>query len=241
MGYMSQRFSLYEDLTVSENLAFSGRAFGIRGKSLKRRRESVLQMTGLEGHERSLARNLAGGWKQRLALGAAIIHEPEVLFLDEPTAGVDPISRRSFWDLLYTLAAGGATILVTTHYMDEAEHCQRLAFVQHGRLVAQGSPAFLKDAAMQGQVLEIDCSDPGGAMALLRAQGTFREVTLYGALVHAVAPNAAALVDETRKHLELAGVHVRAIEQIAPSLEDVFISSLRAPGRNAGERSEDWP
>ena len=161
IGYMSQRFSLYDDLTVDENLNFYGRTYGVRGKRLRERKEFVLQMAGLEGRERELTRNLSGGWKQRLALGTAIIHEPEMLFLDEPTAGVDPISRRAFWDLLYDLAEAGTTIMVTTHYMDEAEHCQRLAFIQHGRIVAEGSPAGIKETEMRGQVLEIDCDEPG--------------------------------------------------------------------------------
>ncbi len=153
IGYMSQRFSLYDDLTVDENLNFYGRTYGVRGRRLQARKEFVLQMAGLNGREAELTRNLAGGWKQRLALGAAIIHEPEMLFLDEPTAGVDPISRRSFWHLLYDLAEEGTTIMVTTHYMDEAEHCQNLAFIQGGRIVAQGSPAVIKDTKMRGQVL----------------------------------------------------------------------------------------
>jgi ABC-2 type transport system ATP-binding protein len=229
MGYLSQRFSLYDDLTVDENLNFYGRTYGVRGARLRARKDSVLHMAGLEGRQRVLTRHLAGGWKQRLALGAAILHEPEILFLDEPTAGVDPISRRGFWDLLYELAASGTTILVTTHYMDEAEHCQSLAFIQNGRIVAQGAPAALKETEMRGQVLEIDSSDPGRAIALLRAMGTFEEVALYGALVHAVAPNAAAAMSQVAEVLRGAQVDVRAIDLIAPSLEDVFISSVRAP------------
>ena len=144
IGYMSQRFSLYDDLTVDENLNFYGRTYGVRGKDLRQRKAFVLEMAGLEGRERELTRNLSGGGTQRLALGTAIIHEPEMLFLDEPTAGVDPISRRAFWDLLYDLAEGGTTIMVTTHYMDEAEHCQKLAFIQRGKIVARGSPGDIK-------------------------------------------------------------------------------------------------
>jgi ABC-2 type transport system ATP-binding protein len=229
IGYLSQRFSLYEDLTVDQNLDFYGRTYGVRGAHLRERKEAVLRMAGLEGRQPVLTRNLAGGWKQRLALGAAILHEPEILFLDEPTAGVDPISRRGFWDLLYGLAARGTTILVTTHYMDEAEHCQHLAFIQRGRIVAQGAPASLKESAMHGQVLEVDCSDPGGAIALLREMGTFQEVALYGALVHAVAPDAAATIPMVAETLRRAGVDVREIARISPSLEDVFISSVRVP------------
>ena len=230
IGYMSQRFSLYDDLTVDENLNFYGRTYGVRGKRLRARKDFVLDMAGLVGRERELTRNLSGGWKQRLALGAAIIHEPEMLFLDEPTAGVDPISRRAFWDLLYALAEGGTTIMVTTHYMDEAEHCQGLAFIQRGRIVARGSPAEIKETQMRGQVLEIDCDRPDVAIPLLRQMGAFEEVALYGALIHAVAPDADSLKPEIRERLAAEGVQVRTMDIIAPSLEDVFISSVRSPG-----------
>jgi len=237
IGYMSQRFSLYDDLTVDENLNFYGRTYGVRGRRLRARKELVLQMAGLRGREAELTRNLAGGWKQRLALGAAIIHEPQMLFLDEPTAGVDPISRRSFWDLLYDLAEQGTTVMVTTHYMDEAEHCQNLAFIQGGRIVAQGSPAVIKDSRMRGQVLEIDCDRPAVAIPALRQTGVFDEVALYGALIHAVAPNLQGLELRIETVLQGAGVNVRTMDVIAPSLEDVFISSVRTP-HAAGDRKE---
>ncbi len=227
IGYMSQRFSLYDDLTVEENLNFYGRTYGVRNRRLRERKGFVLQMAGLEGRERELTRNLSGGWKQRLALGTAIIHEPEVLFLDEPTAGVDPISRRAFWDLLYDLAEGGTTIMVTTHYMDEAEHCQSLAFIQRGRIVVQGSPAVIKETKMHGQVLEIDCDLPAIAIPVLREMGRFDEVALYGALIHAVAIDVHELRPEIAECLQIAGVRVQTMDVIAPSLEDVFISSVR--------------
>jgi len=186
-------------------------------------------MAGLEGRQRELTRNLSGGWKQRLALGTAIIHEPEMLFLDEPTAGVDPISRRAFWDLLYDLAEAETTIMVTTHYMDEAEHCQSLAFIQHGRLVAQGSPEGIKEREMRGQVLEIDCQDPERAIPILREMGAFEEVALYGAQIHAVAPDVEVLKPRIEKALQQAEVGLHSLAVIAPSLEDVFISSVRRP------------
>jgi ABC-2 type transport system ATP-binding protein len=236
IGYMSQRFSLYDDLTVNENLNFYGRTYGVLGKQLRTRKEYVLSMAGLVGRERELTRNLSGGWKQRLALGTAIIHEPEMLFLDEPTAGVDPISRRAFWDLLYDLAESGTTILVTTHYMDEAEHCQSLAFIQHGKIVAQGSPARIKETEMRGQVLEIDCDRPEVAIPVLRGMDLFDEVALYGALVHAVAHEAHKMKSQIEEALSAADVQVRTIDAIAPSLEDVFISSIRAP---AGKSPDD--
>jgi ABC-2 type transport system ATP-binding protein len=229
IGYMSQRFSLYDDLTVAENLNFYGRTYGVRGKLLRARKEFVLHMAGLEGRERELTGNLAGGWKQRLALGTAIIHQPEVLFLDEPTAGVDPISRRAFWDLLYDLAEGGTTIMVTTHYMDEAEHCQSLAFIQNGQIVATGSPAGIKEREMRGQVIEIDCDDPALAIPALRDMGLFDEVALYGALIHAVAADAERLKPRIERALREAGVEIETMDVIAPSLEDVFIASVRRP------------
>ena len=235
IGYMSQRFSLYDDLTVDENLNFYGRTYGVRGKHLRARKAFVLEMAGLVGRGRELTRNLSGGWKQRLALGTAILHEPEMLFLDEPTAGVDPISRRAFWDLLYDLAEEGTTIMVTTHYMDEAEHCQSLAFVQNGHIVAHGSPAEIKETEMRGEVLEIDCDDPATAILALRDMNALREVALYGAQIHAVAQDVAALKPRIAKVLQGAGVRVNTMDVIAPSLEDVFISSVQGatdPGTN---------
>jgi len=230
IGYMSQRFSLYQDLTVSENLDFYGRTYGVRGERLRKRKQFAIGMAGLEGRERELTRNLSGGWKQRLALGAAILHEPEMLFLDEPTAGVDPISRRTFWDLLYRLAEGGTTIFVTTHYMDEAEHCQALAFIHGGRIIARGSPEEIKLHKMQGQVLEIDCTQPDVAISLLRQMDLFEEVALYGALIHVVAEGVAEHKPRIAQALAEAGVQVRSIDVIAPSLEDVFISNVRNHG-----------
>jgi ABC-2 type transport system ATP-binding protein len=227
IGYMSQKFSLYNDLTVAENLNFFGGTYGVRGERLRERKRYILNMAGLEGRERELTKNLSGGWKQRLALGTAIIHEPEMLFLDEPTAGVDPISRRAFWDLLYELAEGGTTIMVTTHYMDEAEHCQSLAFIQRGRLVAMGSPQEIKDREMHGQVLEIDCDQPDSAILALRQMGLFAEVALYGALVHVVTEDPDAHQPLIERTLYQEGVHVTTIDRIVPSLEDVFIASVR--------------
>jgi ABC-2 type transport system ATP-binding protein len=228
IGYMSQRFSLYEDLTVKENLDFYGHTYGVLGRRLRRRKDFVLAMAGLGARQHELTRNLAGGWKQRLALGTAILHEPEVLFLDEPTAGVDPISRRAFWDLLYDLADGGTTIFVTTHYMDEAEHCQDLAFIHRGRIIAQGSPEEIKATTMRGDVLEIDCEQPGRALALLKDEEHFDEVALYGALIHVVGPDVAARLGDIRWTLKTAGIHITAMDLIAPSLEDVFIANVRA-------------
>jgi len=232
IGYMSQRFSLYDDLTVSENLDFYGRTYGVTGEQLRRRKAFVIEMAGLKGRERELTRNLAGGWKQRLALGAAILHEPRMLFLDEPTAGVDPISRRQFWDLLYDLADEGKTILVTTHYMDEAEHCQDLAFIHQGRIVARGAPETIKITEMEGEVLEIDGAPPDRAMKVLQALDLFDEVSLYGALIHAVAADVERHLPRVREALNEAGVNLQSIDIIAPSLEDVFIANIRRNGEN---------
>jgi ABC-2 type transport system ATP-binding protein len=227
IGYMSQKFSLYNDLTVEENLNFYGGVYGVRDQRLRERKKYILKMAGLEGRERELTGNLSGGWKQRLALGAAIVHEPEALFLDEPTAGVDPISRREFWALLYELAEGGTTILVTTHYMDEAEHCQGLAFIQNGRIVAHGSPQEIKLHQMKGDVLEIDCSRPDLAIPLLREMALFDEVALYGSLIHVVTADAAAHKPLIEQKLREEGIAVTGVDRIAPSLEDVFIASTR--------------
>ena len=234
IGYMSQKFSLYNDLTVAENLNFYGGVYGVRGSKLTERKQYILKMAGLIGRERELTRNLSGGWKQRLALGAAIIHEPEALFLDEPTAGVDPISRRAFWELIYELAEAGTTILVTTHYMDEAEHCQNLVFIQRGNLVAKGSPEEIKVTKMHGDVVEIDCDDAGRAIQILRSLNVFEEVALYGSLIHVVTDNLAAHLPLIKKSLTDSGIKVTSVERIAPSLEDVFISSAREAEKLVG-------
>jgi ABC-2 type transport system ATP-binding protein len=239
IGYMSQRFSLYNDLTVAENLRFFGGTYGVRGGRLQERRAYALEMAGLQGRERELAKNLSGGWRQRLALGCAILHEPEVLFLDEPTAGVDPISRREFWELLYALSDQGRTIFVTTHYMDEAEHCHQLAFIQRGRLVALGSPEKIKAEKMRGQVLEIDCSAPEVAMGALRATGLFDEVSLYGALIHVVAEGVEGHRSQVEMALRESGVGIRSMDLIAPSLEDVFIASVREQSGRAQMNADE--
>jgi ABC-2 type transport system ATP-binding protein len=236
IGYMSQKFSLYNDLTVNENLNFYGGVYGVRGRRLKARKKYILEMAGLTGRERELTRNLSGGWKQRLALGVAIIHQPDVLFLDEPTAGVDPISRRAFWELIYDLAEGGTTILVTTHYMDEAEHCQQLVFIQRGNLVAQGSPETVKLSQMHGDVVEIDCDNADRAIPLLRHLNVFEEVALYGALIHVVSHNIAEHIPLIEETLTENGLKVTSVERIPPSLEDVFISSAREAEKVLGFR-----
>lgn len=240
VGYMSQRFSLYNDLTVIQNLKFYGAVYGLSEVLLPERIQEALALAGLEGRQHTPTKDLSGGWRQRLALSAAILHRPEVLFLDEPTAGVDPISRRAFWDLLYQLVApptkektqAGVTVFVTTHYMDEAEHCHRLAFIQRGEMIAYGSPEEIKRQKMSGQVLEIAPSDAIAAVKILRTASNsgklpLEEVELYGALVHVIAPGVANLQSKITTELSQASIHITQMEIIAPSLEDVFIACMR--------------
>ena len=233
VGYMSQRFSLYNDLTVLQNLNFYGAAYGLKNSELQERIQNALELAGLEGREHAKTKDLSGGWRQRLALSAAILHRPEVLFLDEPTAGVDPVSRRAFWDLLYKLIAEGITVFVTTHYMDEAEHCHRLAFLQRGVIIAYGSPAEIKAEMMRGQVLEIAPSDAVEAVKVLRAAQEdsslpIEEVELYGSLVHIVAPDVKKHQRAIERVLRGAGIRTDHADIIEPSLEDVFISAMKA-------------
>ncbi|MEZ4869220.1 MAG: ABC transporter ATP-binding protein [Caldilineaceae bacterium] len=239
VGYMSQQFTLYNDLTAAENIRFYGMVYGLAGRALRQRQAEIIHMAGLDGREHALTSTLSGGWKQRLALGCAIVHRPRVVFLDEPTAGVDPISRRDFWTLIYAMAKEGVTVLVTTHYMDEAELCQRIGFISAGRLVALDTPGRLKQTQMRGDVLEINTANPDVAMRILKAaqqrdQLPLDEVALYGAQIHAVVPSAASYQNAIQDLLTEAGVAVRAIERIAPTLEDVFISSVNAPTATDG-------
>ncbi len=226
VGYMSQKFSLYPDLTVDENLTFYGRAYGLRGKVLARRKDEVLETIGLARQRTRVTANLAGGWQQRLALGAAILHRPELLFLDEPTAGVDPVSRRNFWRLLYDLAARNTTIFVTTHYMDEAEQCHRLAFIHRGKIIAMGPPGQIKRDRMTGQVVEILCDRPDVAIQALREAGV-PEVALYGQRIHAAGPGLEARLSALESLLKQAGAGPRTLRIIPPSLEDVFIANVK--------------
>ncbi|MFZ5915737.1 MAG: ATP-binding cassette domain-containing protein [Chloroflexota bacterium] len=232
VGYMSQLFTLYNDLTAAENIRFYGQAYGLNRRELRRRRQEIVAMAGLEGREHVLTANLSGGWKQRLALGCAIVHRPQVIFLDEPTAGVDPVSRRQFWELIYRMARQGVTVLVTTHYMDEAELCQRVGFISQGRLVALDTPDRLKETQMRGHVLEIDCVESEAALRVLQAARKsgrlpLDDVVLYGAQIHAVVPDARTFKTPIVELLAEHGIRVKAVDWIAPTLEDVFISSVK--------------
>ncbi|MBM3129097.1 MAG: ABC transporter ATP-binding protein [Chloroflexi bacterium] len=238
VGYVSQKFALYPDLTVAENFDFYGGVYGVPRDQLPERRAAILASVGLDGQENARVASLAGGSRQRLALACALVHNPEFLFLDEPTAGVDPLSRRSLWDLVYDLAARGTSILVTTHYMDEAENCHRIAFIYRGKIVAEGSPNEMKTRQMPAQVVEIDCDRSDVALTVLRDARLFDEVALYGALIHAIGENAREQISRARDLLQARSIAVNSIELIVPSLEDVFIARLRNVDIN-GRTTED--
>lgn len=223
IGYMSQRFSLYESLTVDQNIAFFGGVYGLKGDRLAARRDFVLEMAGLRGREGELTRSLAGGWRQRLALGCAILHEPPIVFLDEPTGGVDPLSRRRFWRLIDTLAAGGVAVLVTTHYLDEAEHCQRIAIIQAGRLAAHGTVDELKGIFKSRPILEVRAHDAVGAMRALDAMPEVEKTSIFGTAVHAVMRSADADTETLAGRLRAEGIEVTSSTRVVPSLEDVFL------------------
>jgi drug efflux transport system ATP-binding protein len=224
IGYMSQRFSLYEELTVRENLDFFAGIYGLPPTEAAARREEVLSLAGLTDERDVLAHDLPGGLRQRLALACAVIHKPPVLFLDEPTAGVDPISRREFWGLIRTMAAGGTAILVTTHYMDEAEHCRSLAFIYQGRLIAKGSPSVLK-ANLQGCLVEVQVAPDAlvRALKVLQSYPEASEVALFGTALHVTLSSPEAM-PALRTHLQANNLADAGIETIVPSLEDVFVS-----------------
>ena len=227
VGYVSQKFALYNDLTAAENFNFYAGVYGIKRDVIAARRAEVFPLVGLESQVNTRVSLLAGGLRQRLAMACALAHQPAFLFLDEPTAGVDPISRRMLWDLVYDLAERGTTILVTTHYMDEAENCNRLAFIYQGKLVAEGTPHEMKSAQMVGEVLEIDCDRLDLALTTMRQANLFDEVALYGSLIHAIGTNARANISLVRDMLVKQNIQVNNIELIMPSLEDVFIARLR--------------
>jgi len=238
IGYMSQRFSLYEDLTVEENINFYSGIYRLPGNRKPERKRWVIEMAGLGAHRNTRAAVLSAGWKQRLALGCSILHEPPVVFLDEPTSGVDPISRRRFWDLIYELAAKGVTVFVTTHYMDEAEYCDRLGLIYRGRLIASGSPETLKTDTMRDEVLEVLADRPHEAMTPIGELDGVREVALFGKGLHVVAENADRLIPRLRQALSRSGHAVERIERIDPSLEDIFVSLIESRDREGQPQEE---
>jgi ABC-2 type transport system ATP-binding protein len=234
IGYMSQKFSLFEDLTVEENLRFYAGVYGLSSKQFAERRGHVLDMADLRGREDELTGNLSVGWKQRLALGTATIHDPELLFLDEPTSGVDPAARRQFWQLLYELADRGVTLFVTTHYMDEASHCHRLAFIFRGDIIAEGTPGQIKDSIARDTILEVDTDEPDLALATLEKVGCVKEAYLNGAFVHASVDSECDADAVVRDALTAVGHTPRAVVPVEPTLEDVFVHLVTAKRRESG-------
>jgi len=231
IGYMSQKFSLYEDLTVEENIDFYSGIYRIPAEKRPARKEWVLDMAALREQRHVLTAILPGGWKQRLALGCAVLHEPPIIFLDEPTSGVDPISRRRFWDLIYDLAGRGVTVFVTTHYMEEAEYCDRIGIIYRGELIASGSPEVLKTTLMREDVLEVVCDRPQEAVGAIEQLGGVREVALFGRGLHVVAADGAAAAGLIRGELTRRGHRLESVAKIEPSLEEVFIALIEARDR----------
>lgn len=229
IGYMSQLFSLYGDLTVQENIEFFGGLYEVPASRFAARRDWVLEMAGLTAHRQQMTAQLPLGWKQRLALGCAVLHEPPILFLDEPTSGVDPVSRRAFWELIYRLTEDGTTVFVSTHYMEEAEYCDRLALMNRGRIIALDRPADLREQMVE-PILEVETSDASAAAQALQHQPGIVEAAMFGRALHVVVNN----VDDARANLPaLLGVHgitVGAMRAVRPSLEDVFVSFVRREG-----------
>ncbi|MDD4872510.1 MAG: ABC transporter ATP-binding protein [Kiritimatiellae bacterium] len=238
IGYMSQKFSLYDDLTVEENIDFYSGIYCIPQNLKAERKKWVLDMAGLQEHKNSICKNLSSGWKQRLALGCAIIHEPPILFLDEPTSGVDPISRRQFWDLIYQLAEKGVTIFVTTHYMEEAEYCDRIGLIYRGELIAIGTPGELKTNLMPEDILEVQCERPHEAMEIVEKLQGIKEASLFGRGIHVVSSDSKISASLIQTTLTKEGFHPTLVEQIIPSLEDVFVSLIEACDRQDNPQTE---
>ena len=226
IGYMSQKFSLYDDLSVEENIEFFGGVYGVSPETLPQRRDYVLRMANLEDKRTVTTRELPGGLKQRLALGCAILHEPPILFLDEPTSGVDPVARRTFWDLIYQLSEAGHTIFVTTHYMDEAEYCHRIALMYGGRMIALGSPAELKQSLGAGHLLNLESSDLLESLTLLYGGDNIQDVAVFGGGLHIRVDHADRAIAWIRETLDRAGITIAVLEPIPPSMEDVFVSLI---------------
>ncbi|MGD0119031.1 MAG: ABC transporter ATP-binding protein [Candidatus Binatus sp.] len=238
IGYMSQKFSLYADLTVFENLRFYAGMYGVPASELRGRIDWALEMAGLRGRESSLTGTLSGGWKQRLALGCAVLHRPPIVFLDEPTSGVDPLSRRLFWELIQRMSNDGVTIFVTTHYMDEAEYCNRLALMNGGKLIALGTPTELKLGSIQGALLLLECDRLGDAIERVRRFDDVRDVAVFGNALHLVVTDA-GIAPAIRAALEADAISVTNLQSIRPSLEDAFVALTTR--REAGSPAELSP
>ena len=226
IGYMSQKFSLYDDLTVEENIDFYSRIYNIPEKERKQRKDETIKLAGIEDFRSSLTSTLSGGWKQRLALGCAIIHQPQIIFLDEPTSGVDPITRANFWSVIKDMAALGRTIFVTTHYMDEAENCNRLVMIYHGTMIAMGSPEEMKTKIMKNEILEVIMPSAEQWLEKIAKIAAIKETALFGVNIHVVTFDARAAEVELRKLFDSQGLTGYAIKKIKASLEDVFVSLI---------------
>jgi ABC-2 type transport system ATP-binding protein len=233
IGYMSQKFSLYDDLTVEQNIDFFTGMYGVPRERRQERKDYVLRMANLEERRGSLTATLSGGWKQRLALGCAILHDPPVVFLDEPTSGVDPIARGIFWHLIGELSRTGHTVFVTTHYMDEAEYCNRLALMYAGKVIALGAPADLKRDLAEHKLLRLDTSAPLDTMRAIERQEGIIEVAVFGSGLHVVVDDVEAASERIRGALAAQNIEIRRLEQIQPSLEDVFVALIEAEERKA--------
>jgi ABC-2 type transport system ATP-binding protein len=232
IGYMSQKFSLYDDLKVEENIDFYSGIYGVPEHRRAERKEFVLRMAGLEEKRDTMTRLLAGGWKQRLALGCAILHQPPILFLDEPTSGVDPIARRGFWDLIYQLSEADHTIFVSTHYMDEAEYCHRLALMYRGRIIALGAPSNLREELQSHSLMHLDSSDPLESMKALEGIEAVFDVAVFGGGLHITVQDPASAAPRIRDALERRGIAVEKLEMIQPSMEDVFVAMIEQEEQN---------
>ena len=238
IGYMSQKFSLYDDLTVEQNIKFFGGVYGLRNNRLKERMEWVLSVADLNGREQHLTKTLSGGWKQRLALGCAILHQPKIVFLDEPTGGVDPISRRNFWELINQLSEEGVTVLVTTHFLDEAEYCTDIIFINAGRLIAGGSPLELKTQHIRKPILEVACTNIVDALEIVRRQPWAIETSIFGSQLHVMVDDEPGGREMITSLLVEKGIVIHHIDRIMPSLEDVFLYllDLEAKTSEKGEK-----
>jgi len=250
IGYMSQKFTLFRDLTVEENLRFYAGVYGLSARQYADQRAYILQMADLVGREQELTANLSVGWQRRLALGTATIHSPELLFLDEPTSGVDPVARRQFWDLLYELANRGVTLFVTTHYMEEASHCNQLAFIYRGRLVAEGTPQEIRDRATGQRILEVRVANPDAGLELITKLPEVVDAYLSGATVHAVVEQEVAeraIAESLINELQSRGFGDVSVAPVAPTIDDVFVSLVSSerptptPGRVRGRRGRQKP
>lgn len=226
IGYMSQKFSLYDDLRVEENIDFFAGVYGVPSHLRQERKLYVLEMAGLTARKDALTRHLSGGWKQRLALGCAILHQPPILFLDEPTSGVDPMARRSFWDLIYQLAEVGHTIFVSTHYMDEAEYCHRLSLMDHGRMIALGTPDELKKGLRFHTLIDLVSSDLLESMRLLEKIDGVMDVAVFGGGLHVTVRTPAETAERIRRELAAGQVTLQRLEVVQPSMEDVFVAMI---------------